>query len=43
LLLLLLYQEESRWLDCNLATEEEEDNFLSLEGWLSLLELRWNS
>jgi hypothetical protein len=30
-------------LDCNLAMEEEEDNFASLEGWLSAADLRWNS
>jgi hypothetical protein len=34
---------ELRQLDCYLATEEEEDNFLSLEGWLSAADLRWNS
>jgi hypothetical protein len=30
------------WLDCNLTTEEEEDNFKLLEGWLSVADLRWN-
>ena len=32
-----------RWLDCDLATEEEEDNFALLEGWLSAADLRRNS
>jgi hypothetical protein len=25
-----------QWLDCNSAMEEEEDDFTSLEGWLSV-------
>jgi hypothetical protein len=32
-----------QWLDCNSATEEEEDEFALLEGWLSAADLRWNS
>ncbi len=32
-----------RWLDCNSATEEEEGDFASLEGWLSAVDSRWNS
>ena len=31
-----------RQLDCNSATEEEEDNFALLEGWLSAADSRWN-
>jgi hypothetical protein len=33
---------ELRQLDCNSAMEEEEDNFLLLEGWLSAADSRWN-
>ncbi len=32
-----------RWLDCDSATDEEEDNFTLLEGWLSAADSRWNS
>jgi hypothetical protein len=32
---------ELRWLDCDSATEEEEDNFASLGGWLSETGERW--
>jgi hypothetical protein len=36
--------EAKLWrLDCNSATEGEEDDFKLLEGWLSAVELRWNS
>jgi hypothetical protein len=31
-----------RRLDCNSATEEEEDDFASLKGWLSAADSRWN-
>ncbi len=34
---------ELRRLDCDSATEEEEDNFSLLEGWLSSMDSRWNS
>jgi hypothetical protein len=30
-------------LECDLATEEEEDNFALLEGWLSAADSRWIS
>jgi hypothetical protein len=33
---------ELQQLDCNLATEEEEDGFTSPEGWLSVADSRWN-
>jgi hypothetical protein len=33
---------ELRWLDCDSATEEEEDGFALLEGWLSAANSRWN-
>ncbi len=31
-----------RRLDCDLAMEEEEEDFSLLEGWLSLADSRWN-
>ncbi len=31
-----------RRLDCDSATEEEEDDFALLEGWFSVTDLRWN-
>jgi hypothetical protein len=34
---------ELQRLDCDSAMEEEEDNFVSLEGWLFAVDLRWNS
>jgi hypothetical protein len=47
-----LYREESydsateevelQRLDCDSATEEEEDDFLLLEGWLSAADSRWS-
>ena len=36
-------EAELRRLDCDSATEGEEDNFTLLEGWLSVADLRWNS
>jgi hypothetical protein len=36
------YKAELRWLDCDSATEEEEDDFALLQGWLSAVDLRWN-
>jgi hypothetical protein len=30
-----------QWLDCNSATEEEEDKFTLLGGWLSEMGARW--
>jgi hypothetical protein len=36
-------EAELRRLDCNLAREGEEDDFASLEGWLSAVDARWNS
>ena len=31
-----------RQLDCDSAAEEEEDNFVLLEGWLSAAGASWN-
>jgi hypothetical protein len=40
---LAMEEAELRRLDCDSATEEEEDNFALLEGWLSVADSRWNS
>jgi hypothetical protein len=34
-------EAELRQLDCDLATEDKEDNFALLGGWLSEMGMRW--